>query len=351
MKRRDYLRVALVGSVGALAGCQETPTGDGPDDGSGGSDGGGSGGSNAGNDGGDSTAEGEEKATESGAAQADSHIKEAVGSLNRVGYKLSETEEQLQNDPTAVEYDVEATLAVVESARSELDAAAGTATADQKKDIETLRNLATVMDSLARVLGTFQDADPAARLDEIQTTVKAEQYGEALTMVRDAKSTVAEAEARVTTATEAANAMDKDRLAALDAVEYERIEGPLSSLSVSVDSFLGLATGYEAVLLGREDLVAANDHIDAREGDQAKAAIGKAKAHFTTANSEFDAIPADAPTEVTKHLDRAHCQTDHLVAASDHFEQAATAYDEGNPLEAKQERDAGEAELDKVNDC
>ncbi|WP_435334459.1 hypothetical protein [Haloarchaeobius sp. TZWWS8] len=335
MKRRDYLRTFAVGAAASVAGCQDAP---------GTAAGGSSGGNSADSD-------GANQGTDTPEERAENHVKEAVSALNKVGFKLSETEQSLEEDPASVEFDVERTLEVVSLARTELDAASETATAEQQKDIETLRHLATVMESMAHIVSTFQGENPNAHLEEIQSTVEAENYEKALTMVRDAKSQVAAADEHVTAANEAAEAIDPARLEAVDAVEFGRVEPALTKLTALVNGFLKLATGYEEILLGREHLVAAKDHLEAREYDEANAAISDAKARFTAADEQFSGIPDDAPDDVSAHLDRSRCQTDHLIAAADHFEKATEAADDGNLLEADEQKQAGEAELQKVNEC
>ncbi|WP_439028108.1 hypothetical protein [Haloarchaeobius sp. DT45] len=354
MNRRSYLRsLAVTATVTAVAGCSETDISDGTTGGDGGSDDGSSdsgGGGESGGDGGESDKT-TETATETPEERAEGHIKEAVGSLNKVGFVLQELESQIQEDPASIEFDIEATRSVVESARAELDAAAEVATAEQQQDIEALRHLATIVASLTNAVEALKSTNPNTRLEEIQTVITNENYGEALEMLRESKATMQETATHIDEGLAAADAADAERLKALNAVELKQVRPPLEAMRRILAGFTKLATGFEEMLLGREDLAAARTHLENQEVDAATADIEKAKTHFTASQTTFDSVSADAPDDVSTHLDSARCQADHLVKATEHFEKAADAYGDGDPLTAKQEKDAGEAELQKVNDC
>ncbi|MCT9094955.1 hypothetical protein [Haloarchaeobius sp. HME9146] len=350
MNRRSYLQSLAVTATAispVLAGCNETDT-------TGGDNGGGSG-----DGGGDSSDDGDgsgnEKATETATATpeelAEGHIKEAVGSLNKVGFKLQELETQIEEDPANVEFDIEATRGVLESARSELDAAAETATAEQEQDIQALRHLATIVASMANAIETIRGTNPNARLEEIQTVIANENYEQALEMLRESRSTMQQTATELEAGLSAADAVDPERLQALNAAELSQVRPPLEAMHTVVEGFSTLATGFEEMLLGREDLAEAQTHLDNQEVSAAKEDIQKANTHFTDAKTTFDGVSSDATVDISTHLERARCQADHLVKATEHLEKAAEAYENGDPVTAQQERDAAEAELEKVNDC
>ncbi|WP_267641459.1 hypothetical protein [Haloarchaeobius amylolyticus] len=342
MNRRSYLRSLAVTATAlspVLAGCNENDI-------SGGDEAGGGGGGDD-DGGGEST----ETATQTPEERAETHIKEAVGALNKVGFKLQELEDQLQEDPSSVEFDVEATRAMVESARSDLDAAADLATAEQTKDVQALRHLATIIAAMANAVETLQSTDPNARLEEIQSTIENEEYETALTMLRESKETLQTTADHVDEALAAAAEVDGERLKALNAVELSQVRPPLETIDRQVDAFITLATGFEQMLLGREDLAAAEAHLENKEAAAAEEDLQKAKTHFTSSQSTFDSMGSDAPEDISGHLERARCQAGHLVAATEHFQQAAEAFQDNDPLTASQERDAGKADLQKVNDC
>ncbi|WP_435348109.1 hypothetical protein [Haloarchaeobius sp. HRN-SO-5] len=337
MKRRVYLRALAVAGTTAVAGCQSMPTDSGPGD-----DGPGTGGdgTNSASDGGQT----DEEATAE-------HLRSAVGALNRVGYRLSELESQLESDPTQVDLDTEETLAVVEAARSDLDAAAETATDDQLATIETLRSLTTVLASMTRLVALLSTVDTEGRLESVQTDVEKGDYDAALSAIRDGNETARQADEYVTTATEAADSMDPDRLDAVDAVAYDELEPALTAASRLVDGLLAVTRGYESVLLGREDLATARTAIENESFDAAETALADGRAHFEAADESFASVGDDAPEVLAQYVTRADCQTDHLVLATDHFQAAVEDARRGAVSAARTHRDDAEAELQRVDDC
>ncbi|MFD1647009.1 hypothetical protein [Haloarchaeobius litoreus] len=350
MDRRVFIRALAVAGATAVAGCSEAPGGtaggDDGDDGGSTDDDGGSGGGDGGSGGSDDDgSDGDGSSDETG-----EHIRAAVGMLNRVGYRLSELQSQLEEEPTSVEVDTEETLAAIDAARSDLDAAAEGASADQQATIETLRALATVLESMTRLVDLLSTVDVDGRLNEVQTTVEAGNYDEALAQVREAKARAEEADAHVTAAEEAAAEIEPARLEAVDAVSYDELEPSLTAASRLVDALLAMTEGYEAILLGREDLVTAQEALDDREYDVAEAALSDAEAQFTAADEAFAGIE-NAPSSIATHLDRSRCQSEHLVAATEHFRQAAAAARDGDAATAREQRDAAEADLQRVDEC
>lgn len=352
MDRRVFIRSLAVAGTTAVAGCSEAPMGGGsggddPDDGGSGGGGGdgGSGGGGSGGDGGDDGGDGGSSGGETG-----EHIRAAVGMLNRVGYRLSELQSQLEEDPTSVELDTEETLAAIDSARSDLDAAAEGASSDQQATIESLRGLATVLESMTRLVDLLSTVDIEGRLNEVQSSVEAGNYDEALAGVREAKSQAEEADAHVTTAEEAAAEIEPARLEAVDAISYDELEPSLTAASRLVDGLLAMTTGYEAILLGREDLVAAEAALDDRRYDDAEVALADAEEQFTAADERFASIE-DAPSSIATHVERSRCQSEHLVAATDHLQRALEAGRNNDLVTAREQRDEAEADLQRVDEC
>lgn len=344
MDRRVFIRALAAAGAAAVAGCSEAPgTGGGTDDG-GGSGAGGGGGGGSGDDGG--SGDGGSAGGETG-----EHLRAAVGMLNRVGYRLSQLESQLEADPSAVELDTEETLAAIEEARTDLDAAAEGASAEQQATIGTLRSLATVLEATTRLVDLLAGVDVEARLEAVQSAIEADEYDAALSGVREAKSTAEEADGYVTTAEEAAAELDPDRLAAVDAVSYEELEPPLTAASRLVDGLLALTRGYESVLLGREDLVTAQAALDEQRYDDAEAALADAEERFGAADESFASVESDAPDTVATHLSRARCQSGHLVAATEHLQRALAAARDGDAATAREQRDAADADLQRVDEC
>ena len=348
MDRRVFIRALAVVGATAVAGCSEVPGGAAAGDDTGG--GGGSnddGGSGGGGGGGDGSGGGDGGGS---ADEADEHIRAAVGMLNRVGYRLSELQSQMEEDPTAVELDTEETLAAIDSARSDLDAAAESAGADQQATIEALRALATVMESMTRLVDLLGTVDIEGRLDAVQSTVENGNYDEALAQVREAESLAEEADGHVTAAEEASDAMDPDRLAAVEAVSYEELEPSLNAASRLVDGLLAMTRGYEAILLGRDDLATAQEALDDRRYDDAEVALTDAEEQFVTADERFRSIE-DVPSSIATHLERSRCQSEHLVAATEHLQQALEAGRNEDLATARAQRDAAREDLQRVDEC
>lgn len=350
MDRRVFIRALAVTGATAVAGCSAAPGGtdDSGDDGGGG---GGDGGSGDGSGGSGSDGDGSGGDGGSSGGSTGEHVRAAVGMLNRVGYRLSELQSQMEEDPTAVELDTEETLAAVDSARSDLDAAAEGATADQQATIESLRGLATVMESMTRLVDLLGTVDIDARLNEVQSAIEAGEYDAALSQVREAKSLAQEADGYASTAEEAAAGMEPARLEAVDAVSYDRLEPSLTAASRLVDGLLAMTTGYESILLGRDDLATARTALDDRRYDDAEAALADAEERFQAGDESFASVEGDAPESVAPHLSRARCQSEHLVAATDHFQRALAAARDGDAATARDQRDAAETELQRVNEC
>jgi hypothetical protein len=351
MDRRGFISALAVAGTTAVAGCSEAPGGTvgGDDDTSGGGGSGDGGGSSDGDsdDGGGGSDDG---GSGDDGGETGEHIRAAVGMLNRVGYRLSERQSQMEEDPTAVELDTEETLAAVDSARADLDAAAESADSGQQATIESLRGLATVLESMTRLLDLLGTVDIDGRLSTVQTAVENGNYDEALAQVREAKVLAAEAEGHVTAAEEASDAMDPERLAAVEAVSYDELEPSLNAASRLVDGLLAMTRGYEAILLGRDGLATAQEALDAEEYDAAEAALADAEEQFVTADEQFASIE-DAPSSIGTHLERSRCQSEHLVAATEHYQQALEAGRNEDITTAREQRDAAEEDLQRVDEC
>lgn len=344
MERRDLLgTVAAISAVG-IAGCSESAT-----PGDGGTDGGGDGNSGGGNSGGgDGTSDGGDGA--SADDDASLYIAQAVSTLNAVAIRLNKTKEKLDS-PDEIDLDEEKLLDGIEEARGQLDSAAGTATDTQTDQIETLRNLATVLEEITLVVTTIRDVDPQAVAEDAKTAVNDEDYETALSIIRDGQEQAATARGRTRNATDALRGVDPDRLAEVDGVEYEKVEAAVTTTHGFATSFVAVTDGYESTILGAQDLEAGRDHIEAKEYSAAKTEFGKANEHFAAATDTLEPAAADAPESIAGRIDTAVCQTTHLQAASGHFEKAAAAAEDGDIAESRDQREKGETEYNKVNDC
>lgn len=335
MDRREFIgTVATVGAV-AVAGCSESAD---PGDG-------GDGSGTDGGDGGDETTQ-----TTSGEDEAELQIAQAVSTLNAVALRLNKAKEKLDT-PDEIDLDAQTLLDGIADARAKLDAASETATDTQTQQIATLRSLATVLENMTKVTVTLIEAQPNAVAEDAQTAVSNEDFEEALASVRDAKASAQSAQERTTAAEDALEDVDADRLAAVEGVEYAKVEDAVTTTATLVDAFEVVTVGYESIILGAQDLEAGRTHSEEKEFSAAKEDFGKATEHFESADATLADAGADAPEDIAGRIEVANCQVTHLLAAAEDFTQAAEDAEDGNVVEARQHRDDGEAELEKADQC
>jgi hypothetical protein len=360
MERRDLLgAVATLGSV-AVAGCSETSTPGGGDPSGGGGDesGGSAGGGNdgdggAGSDDGGSGSDdgGNTDGDESGGSDdAELYIAQAVSTLNAVALRLNKVKDELDT-PDEIDLDEQTLLDGIAEARGQLDSASETASDAQRAQIETLRHLATVLEEMTRVVGLVVDVDPDAAAADAKAAIDAEDYDQALSVVRDAKATATTVQERTTTAEDALEGVNPDRLAEVDGVEYAKVESAVTETAALADAFETLTVGYEASILGAQDLETGRTHSENERFDEARTAFANAKTHFGTAEETFSGSVEDAPDDIAARIEVATCQTTHLRKAAVAFEAAAEDADDGNLLDAKEHREDGEEHLATVDDC
>jgi len=341
MERREFIgTVATVGTV-AVAGCSDSAN---PGDGGGGDGGGNDGGGN------DGSAGGEETGTTSGPDEAALKIAQAVSTLNAVALRLNKAKENLDT-PDEIELDGQTLLDGIAEARGQLDTASETASDEQTEQIATLRSLATVLENMTTVTVSIVETQPQALAERAQTEVSNENYDEALSLIREAKSTATSAQERTTTAEDELENVNADRLAAVDGVEYAKVENAVTTTATLVDAFEVVTVGYESVILGAKDLEAGRTHSENKEFGAAKEDFGKATEHFESADATLANASEDAPDDIAGRIEVANCQTTHLIAAADAFTKGAEDAENGNVVEARQHRDDGEAQLEKVNEC
>jgi len=338
MERREFIgTVATVGAV-AAAGCSESAD---PADGGGGSDGDGDDGGGGG---------GEETGTTSSQDEAELRIAQAVSTLNAVALRLNEAKDDLES-PEEIDLDAEKLLDGIADAREKLDAASETATDTQAKRIATLRSLATVLENMTAVTVTLIEAQPNAVAEDAQAAVSNDDFDEALAAVRDAKASATSAQEDTTAAEDALGDVNADRLAAVDGVEYAKVEAAVTTTATLVDAFEAVTVGYESIILGAKDLEAGRTHSERNEFGAAKEDFEKATEHFESADATLADAGTDAPEDIAARIEVANCQTTHLIAAADYFTQAAEDAEDGNVVDARQHREDGEAELEKADQC
>jgi hypothetical protein len=365
MERRRLLGTLSALGAGAIAGCSSAPNsgnddGNDGDDGSGSEDGSDGGGGNDGSDGGDGSNGsdsgggddgdgGAEETTDDG-GDAGLYIAQAVSTLNTVALRLNKLEDEL-DAPEDVEFDQQTLLDGIADARGNLDTASETATETQAAQIETLSSLATVLEELTQVVGIVLSVDPETVVEDATAAIDAADYDAALSQVRDAKAKASDAMTRTKRARTALEGVDADRLAAVDGVEYARIESAVTELSALVNAFQALTVGYEASILGTQDLEAGRSHSEDREFEAAESAFGDANAHFETGDEALAGVAANAPERLRGPVEVAACRTTHLLQAATALRDGAADAADGNRAAAKEHRDEGEAQIQQAENC
>lgn len=333
MKRRALIGSAATVGALAIAGCSSDP-GSEPGDGGGGGDGDGGGGG-SGSDGGD----------------AELYVAQAVTKLNAVALRLTKEKEALDSDDEDVTLDQETLFGAIEEAREKLDAASKDATDTQTAQIETLRHLATVLENQVELLVLVEDVDTQVIADETQAAVEDRDYDTALSRVRDAQERAETAEEYATNAETALDGVDPDRLAAVDAVEYAKVEDGVTQTATLVDGFVVLTDSYEDAILGAQDLEAGRDDIDDEAFEAAEESFASANEHFLAADETLATADRDYDEDVEANLTVASCQFTHLIEASEAFEEAAAYGSDGEISKAEDRRQDGEDAYDEVSAC
>jgi hypothetical protein len=353
MKRRTLLGSTV--SLGAItiAGCSEDADGGGQNADGGGqtADGGGGGGSDG--DGSDSGggADGSGDGDDSGGSEdAELFIAQAVSDLNAVAIRLNKVKDELDT-PEDVDLDEDTLLGAIADARGSLDDASETAGDTQQAQIETLEHLATVLENQVRLVALVLELEPDVVAEETQSHVDDRNYDAALADIREANETAGTAEEYSTNAETALEGVDQDRLAAVDGVEYAKVESGVTKTARLVDAFSALTAGYEEAILGAKDLETGREESDAENYAAAETAFGNATAHFDTARDTFANATDDPPEDLESKLSVAECQTAKLRDASTTFEEAAAAGDDGDLATANDKRQEGEAIYDDVSNC
>lgn len=341
MERRELIgAVATLGTV-AVAGCSESAAPGGDDGGNG------NGGTNAGTDDGSGD---DDTQTESSEDEAELKIAQAVSTLNSVALRLNKAKDKLEN-PEEIELDQQKLLDGIEQSRTKLDEASETASDTQQAQISTLGNLATVLENMTRVTVTLIETEPNALATEAQTKISNENYDAALELVRDAKSNATSAQENMTAAEDALSGVDPDRLAAVDGVEYAKVEDAVATTGALVDAFEAVTVGYESIILGTKDLESGRTHSENQEFEAAKEDFQLATEHFEAADATLSGAADGAPDDIAARIEVASCQTTHLLAATEEFTKAAEDAESGNVAGARQHRQDGEAELEKADEC
>jgi hypothetical protein len=355
MERRHLLGALATVSAGAIAGCSSAPStgnddeSDGNDTSGGGDGSGGDGGDDDGSGGDGSSDDGGEETTSEG-GDADLYVAQAVSTLNAVALRLNKLQDELESADD-VEFDQQTLLDGIAEARGKLDAASESATETQAAQIEMLRNLATVLESLTQVVGIVLSVDPDAVVEATTDAIDAAEYDAALSRVRAAEAKASDAKTHMEDARTALEGVDADRLAAVDGVEYANVESAVTELASLVNTFQVLTVGYESNILGTQDLETGRSRSEEREFEAAESAFGDAKAHFETADGTLAGIAGDAPENIQGPAEVAVCRTTHLMQAATAFQDGAADAADGNLTAAKTHREAGEAQVQQAEDC
>lgn len=203
------------------------------------------------------------------------------------------------------------------------------------EELSTGRSRASALDSLAVGYGHLLDGRNF--LEDGESAFLDENYGTAGQAFDNADQAGSQAE---TTFTEGDEADDEN----LFTQEFDRAFRRASVLR-------SLSQGYTLVVQSREQAEAGRDELDNENFDAAAEQFQTAASTLDDAEQSFTEAQADASAQFGSLADRALCQVGHLQAAMDHFVAAAQAGSERDQSTLRSERNAGETDLDRVDDC
>jgi len=275
-------------------------------------------------------------------------IRIAVGQANTVGIELSAARANAE-DPSGVRIDRPALGSRLATARHALDDAEGREPASAYRGaIDTARSYVETVAGMVAVTATLTAVSD--RLSVIEDLLENREFGAASDELEAiepdltaARSDGADAES---TANGLAAGVLRDYGAQVQAVTDGAAE--LAGIAAAADE---IGTGYRALLDGRERLETGRSAFDDGEFDRAETAMADAAARFESATGHFETARTAADGQFTGRIDRALCRSGALADAAEHFQAAVGAARDGRLSRARQERDAGEADLDAAEAC
>ena len=273
----------------------------------------------------------------------------AAGALNQAALSLEIDDGGM--DDGEVAFDADEPTGLIADAQAHLETAAAELDDDRTPDVETLRTYADILEALVVVTEPITDEELESDADAVFDAT-GEDGG-----LEDASATVDRwmdeleaAEARQGGAVSDYEALDGDRFEELARIDPTDLEDGIESLGDVLGSLVTLVGGFDSMVEGYEALERGHEHVEDEAYEQAEAAFSNAKSAFEAAREAFEG-DEDPPARLGDHFDTAHCQSGHLTAAAEAFEEAAVAAGSGDLLTANQrERDA-ERSLDSADEC
>lgn len=333
MKRRRYLAgIATTTAGGALlSGC--TSRSGGPGDGAGG----------------DSP-----EPTVSGEDEVQALIDRAVSDLNTAVLEFAALREDVEGDGGvrlgSVSFPAERIRGAIGSAREHLDAAEPDATADQRRDVAALRDLASILAALTWLVARL--ADRVSQLRSLQQEIAAGDYEAARDTVEAFRTSEfgANARGKLRTATETAEGADADRLSALTSYDFAEVGAAVDLFGGAVSALLDLVSASGALLDGVVDLQAAKASAESGDFAAAEREAKDAREHFSTARTTLAGL-SDVPAALQDEVSRASCVVDALVRGADYAVEGAAAGQDGDFQTARSRFQQASAQREKTRDC
>lgn len=347
MDRRRYLATlaAAAGTV-AVAGCSDRAA----PGGGGGRSAGGENAETGRTDTGTATHTDDETATETAepTPSAENLLTEAVGDLNFAGLALLAARERLR-EAGDLEFDPAEVTERTAAAREELDAVAARSPGEERlADVAALRGVADALDRVAAAVADLETA--AAALREVQSLVRQRQFDAAADAIAGPVERTRAADEATTTAAATVADLDGDRLSELG-IRYERLRDGVRSLSTATAAGATLAAGTETVIAGGQHLATGRDRADDEDYGGAAEAFAAASADLDAAVETYERAPDGAPDPIAARVSFAICRATRMSAAATHFENSADAAASGDRATARDEREAGQTDLDRAMEC
>ncbi|NGM68782.1 hypothetical protein G6M89_07125 [Natronolimnobius sp. AArcel1] len=278
-------------------------------------------------------------------------LSRAVGALNDTALVLYETD--LEGDPDDVSFDPDEPEDLLETADDHLETAAAELDG-QEADLEALETYAGVLETIVKTTDTVTDETVSDDIDSTTAALEdgdADDRADASGRIDDRRSTLEDTESALADAQGDLESLDADHLSSLAVIDLEEIEAGADELETVLDAQLALATGYDDLLAGNEDLEAGREATDDDDHEAAKAAFGDAESAFERATETFDAGKDSAPTALVPSFETALCQSGSLETAASAFEDAAGAAADGDFMTAQQRQDDAEDALEDADSC
>ncbi|AGN01192.1 hypothetical protein L593_06215 [Salinarchaeum sp. Harcht-Bsk1] len=275
-------------------------------------------------------------------------LRTAIGEANTVALQLATAREDAAT-PADVSFDREALESGLATSRQALDEAAQREAADDyEAEIPAARSYVDVVAGL--LTGSASLADAAGELQRVESSIANGDYQAAGQTLNSIQPVVGDARSTVTDAESTANAIDPAVLDPYGAKMGELTDGltTVQNIAVGADELTG---GYDAILTGRGHLESGQVAVQQGNFATAESEFQAAKSAFQTATGHFQTARQETDGELQSQIDTALCRSQALTNAAAHFEASAVAAQSGDLATARDERNAGEADISAAGNC